>query len=682
MRTFLRGKVTLLFMTLGLLLAFPAIVLADDFRNNIDATFDANFEVLTMLTGQVPAQTQTVNIVLQGQGSDGEGGCNVDSGEGPVTVKAVSSNSSVASVKWASTNTDTVNFTDCAAPNSKNLTVTAGNTGSANVTFEITNGTLNTTTGLYTVSATGSGTYDVSTARFTVNVTPPPNTPPTVSVTGVTNGAIYDKGAVPAAGCTVVDAEDTGESATPVTDSSALDSDGLGSETVTCSYTDGGTPPLTTTASATYTIRDPSAPVITHSVTGQQGNNGWYTSDVDVDWTVSEPQSPNSLVTSGCDDFSVTSDQGETTYTCSATSSGGGPVTDSVTIKRDATGPLVTANPDSPPDHNGWYNQALTVSFSGQDDTSGIANCDPAANYSGPDNASASVSGSCTDNAGNSASGAFAFQYDATAPTINHSLSPAANGAGWNNTDVLVDYSCTDATSDVASCGPDETLSEGENQSSTGNATDNAGNTASDTVNNIDIDKTDPSVALVGGPNDGSSHYFGFVPSAPTCTASDALSGLAGACSVSGYGTTVGSHTVTASATDNADNTNSASNHYTVLGWDFRGFYQPVDMGTTANTVKGGSTVPIKFELFAGSNELTETSRVNTPLKATKVGCDNGAPIDDIELTATGGTSLRYDTTGGQYIYNWQTPKQPGVCYDVTITATDGSSKTAHFKLK
>jgi hypothetical protein len=183
---------------------------------------------------------------------------------------------------------------------------------------------------------------------------------------------------------------------------------------------------------------------------------------------------------------------------------------------------------------------------------------------------------------------------------------------------------------------------------------------------------------LVGGPANGSSHYFGFVPSAPTCNASDALSGLDGVCSVSGYGTTVGSHTVKATANDKAGNSNEASNSYSVLGWDFRGFYQPVDMGTTANTVKGGSTVPIKFELFAGSNELTETSRVIQPLKATKVACDTGAPIDDIELMATGGTQLRYDTTGGQYIYNWQTPKQPGACYDVTITAQDNSSKTAH----
>jgi hypothetical protein len=56
--------------------------------------------------------------------------------------------------------------------------------------------------------------------------------------------------------------------------------------------------------------------------------------------------------------------------------------------------------------------------------------------------------------------------------------------------------------------------------------------------------------------------------------------------------------------------------------------------------------------------------------------------VDAIELTATGGTSLRYDTTGGQFVYNWKTPTGAGTCHAVTITAQDGSYKTAYFKLK
>ena len=122
------------------------------------------------------------------------------------------------------------------------------------------------------------------------------------------------------------------------------------------------------------------------------------------------------------------------------------------------------------------------------------------------------------------------------------------------------------------------------------------------------VDKTAPNVALVGGPTDGGSYYLGAVPVAPTCSASDALSGLAAVCTVSGYSTEVGPHTVLATATDNAGNVKTVSATYTVLQWTVSGFHQPVDMSGVWNTVKGGATVPLKFEIFAGSTEVTDLS--------------------------------------------------------------------------
>ena len=173
------------------------------------------------------------------------------------------------------------------------------------------------------------------------------------------------------------------------------------------------------------------------------------------------------------------------------------------------------------------------------------------------------------------------------------------------------------------------------------------------------IDKTPPIVALTGGPADGGSYYFGAVPAAPICSASDALSGLAG-CTVSGYSAAVGPHTVSATATDKAGNVNTASATYTVLPWAFRGFYPPVDMGGVWNTVKNGSTVPLMFEVFAGRTELTSTSVVVQPLTATQPSCMRRPDRDDIELLTIGATALRYDASSGQFIYNWKTPKTPG----------------------
>ena len=103
---------------------------------------------------------------------------------------------------------------------------------------------------------------------------------------------------------------------------------------------------------------------------------------------------------------------------------------------------------------------------------------------------------------------------------------------------------------------------------------------------------------------------------------------------------------------------------------------------TVWNTVKGGSTVPLKFELFVGDNELTDTANVK-PVQSTKVSCSTGSATEDaIETTATGGTSLRYDSTGGQFIYNWKTPTGANTCYKVTVTAQDNSTITAYFKTK
>jgi hypothetical protein len=162
---------------------------------------------------------------------------------------------------------------------------------------------------------------------------------------------------------------------------------------------------------------DPTPPEITLATYGTLGENGWYRSNVSVIWTVTEPQGPP-LSTSGCDAKTLTADTVGTTFTCSATSDGG-TTSKSKTIKLDKTAPaLSSAAPDRAPDANGWFNRALTVSFSGTDGMSGIQACSSVA-YNGPDSPTASVSGSCRDGAGNVGNGAFSFKYDATAPTIS-----------------------------------------------------------------------------------------------------------------------------------------------------------------------------------------------------------------------------------------------------------------------
>jgi hypothetical protein len=123
----------------------------------------------------------------------------------------------------------------------------------------------------------------------------------------------------------------------------------------------------------------------------------------------------------------------------------------------------------------------------------------------------------------------------------------------------------------------------------------------------------------------------------------------------------------------------------TVNPWHLTGFYNPVTMGGQAvmNTVKGGSTVPLKFNIYTsnGGTELTGVSDI-TGFYVWSIGCSAASLDDPIEMTTTGGTTLRYDATGRQFIQNWQTPKGAGVCYQVTMKARDGSTVSAFFKTK
>ena len=183
---------------------------------------------------------------------------------------------------------------------------------------------------------------------------------------------------------------------------------------------------------------------------------------------------------------------------------------------------------------------------------------------------------------------------------------------------------------------------------------------------------------------DGAYHYTGS-PVTPECSATvTGAGGLSTTAPVTfSNNTAVG--TATASATYPGDANHlagSGSTTFRILAWTLDGFYKPVDMNGVWNTVKNGSTVPLKFRVFSGSTELTSTTAVAS-FTAAAVSCTSGTE-DAIEevVTTSGGTSLRYDTTGTQFVQNWQTPKKSGACYRVTMTTQDGSRLQALFKLK
>lgn len=114
----------------------------------------------------------------------------------------------------------------------------------------------------------------------------------------------------------------------------------------------------------------------------------------------------------------------------------------------------------------------------------------------------------------------------------------------------------------------------------------------------------------------------------------------------------------------------------------FTGFYSPVDMDGAINTVKGGSVVPLKFNLYDGDGvEITDPSLVTISI-APSSACSTEATTDEVVVEDAGGTALRYDPVAMQFVMNWKTPKTPGVCLAVTASAGDAEPITAYFLLK
>src|SRR2546428_12726593 len=238
-------------------------------------------------------------------------------------------------------------------------------------------------------------------------------------------------------------------------------------------------------------------------------------------------------------------------------------------INIDKTAPTISGAAPTSPNAAGWYDGAsVTVHFPCADALSGIASCPPDVTLSA-EGANQSVTGTATDNAGNSASATVSgINIDKTGPAISGSRSPAANANGWNNSDVTASLLCSDVLSGIASCTSPITLSAaGAAQSATGTATDKAGNSTSTTVSGINIDKTAPTLTLPGPITAEASSLSGAVVSyTPSAADNAGGSGLASsACSpASGSTFALGTTTVSCSATDLAGNSRSGSFTVTV----------------------------------------------------------------------------------------------------------------------
>lgn len=166
----------------------------------------------------------------------------------------------------------------------------------------------------------------------------------------------------------------------------------------------------------------------------------WHRAPVTVSWNWPS-----------CPSTTISNDTGGTPVSCTAANADGSTTT-TVNVRKDSTPPTVRARAERGPDNNGWYNRSIRVDFEGDDGgASGVAGC-TSSTYGGPDSASAAITGTCTDNAGNTGTGSYTVQYDATPPSVEAKADRAPNAHGWYNRAVTVTFVGADPTAGVHLC--------------------------------------------------------------------------------------------------------------------------------------------------------------------------------------------------------------------------------------
>ncbi len=197
-----------------------------------------------------------------------------------------------------------------------------------------------------------------------------------------------------------------------------------------------------------------------------------------------------------------------------------------VTVKVDTTKPTLHHTTTPAANADGWNNTPVTVHFDCADALSGVSGCSHDTTLS-TDGAGQQVTGTAVDNAGNSQDDTATVNIDTVKPTISGAPDRAPNTHDWYAGDVTVTYACSDALSGIKECSSPIQLGEGQAEHAKGTAADTAGNTANATVDDINVDKTAPT--LSGSPTthpNASGWYNGDVT--VEWTAADSLSGLDG----------------------------------------------------------------------------------------------------------------------------------------------------------
>ena len=416
-------------------------------------------------------------------------------------------------------------------------------------------------------------------------------------------------------------------------------------------------------------------PTTTAGLGGTQGTNGWYISPVQVTLAATNSVGPGVAATYYTVDggsqqtyaspFTVTGDGTHTVTYWSVDTSGNTETAHSLTVKIDATPPVVTFGALSPtPNAAGWNNSSVSLPYTTTDATSGLLSATPGSPLTfTTEGANQTQTVTATDSASNSAQAASpAVSIDLTAPTTTASASGAQGNGGVYTGTATVTLTATDALSGVASTlyaidgGGQQTYSSPFLVTNSGShtvnyfSTDIAGNAESAHTLTLQEDTTPPMTTVT-------------------------LSGTAGA---NGWYTSAVQVTLAATDTDGAGDV--AATTYTVDGSSPQTYSAPFTViGVGAHTVAFFSTDK------AGNAEAAQTQTISIDSAAPAVAFGTASPAPNSSGWNNSAVSIPYTASDATSGVATASPGSPltftteATNQTQTMTATDKAGNSAQF---
>ncbi len=364
----------------------------------------------------------------------------------------------------------------------------------------------------------------------------------------------------------------------------------------------------------------------------------------------------------------------------------------------DTTPPITTPVISGTAGQNGWYTSDVQISLTAEDTGgSGISRIEYRYGSSGwiTYTAPIAVNSEGTtviyyrsrDRAQNTESAKeIRVNVDKTQPVIVGSRTPAPNANSWNNVNVTANFECSDGISGIERCTPDKVVStDGASQFVTGEATDNAGNSASTTISGINIDKTPPDITI-NVPTEGAEYLLNQIVIA-NWAAIDHLSGVAQATgtvpdsSPAGTGTP-GAKIFTVNASDNINNTADKTVTYYVR-YAYSGILEPINVnGSSIFNSNKNSFIPVKFQLQDATGGFAAGAVAD--IYRTKISDNITGTINEEVYTheATPGNRFIYNSTTNEYVFNLDSAELSIGTWRIEIRLDDGTSKYVDISVK